>query len=774
MNNKHDQVNQLHAKLDLLTRKQAAFSQEINDLRLEIQRIKVPHEKATAKIKKNESFTDSMNLQTEKQAPQIQEKRIEIPKKKIPTIRFDTEKFIGENLINKIGIVIMLIGLGIGTKYSIEHELISPLTRIILAYLAGFGLLGLGFKLRTKYENYSAVLVGGAMAVMYFVSFAAYNFYDLIPQFVAFALMLLFTAFTVFAALKYKQQAIALIGMVGAYAVPFLLSDGSGNVGVLFTYMAIINVGILIIALQQYWKALYLSSYALSWLIFIVWFAFDYSRSEHFGLALSFSILFFFTFYSVFLAYKLLRKEAFEKLDLILLLSNTFIFYAVGYALLNHHETGEDFLGFFTLCNAFVHAIVSYIFYKQKHADKNLFYLASGLSLIFISISIPVQLDGNWVTLLWTGEAALLFWIGRTKQLTVYEKMAYPLMLVALFSMIHDWSSVHYQLDSDKSMIPLINVNFLSSVLFVTAFAFINRLNVKTNCALPFRKDGSLQQFFNIVMPAILIGSVYFTFSVEISAYFEQLYINSQITINESYIKVSDTNILKYKQVWLINYSILFFSLLSFFNIKTLKNLKLSNVNLALNVLCLWFFLSQGLYVLSELRDNYLTQDLNAHYHIGGFAVVIRYISYMFVAVLLFAIYKSIKQSFFKMKLSMAYDILMFISILWLISSEFINLMTLGDSSQSDKLGLSILWGIYALLFVVWGIWKQKKHLRLGAIGLFGITLLKLFFYDISHLETLHKTIVFVSLGILLLAISFIYNKYKNLISDDISLKKSE
>lgn len=773
MNNNQDQVNQLHAKLDLLTRKQAAFSQEINNLRLEIQRIKVPLDEPDAQINKNKSLTDSLNLEAERQAQEIRKKWKEAPKKKTPKIHFDTEKFIGENLINKIGIVILLIGLGIGTKYSIEHELISPLTRIILAYLTGFGLLGLGFKLRAKYENYSAVLVGGAMAVMYFVSFIAYNFYDLIPQFVAFALMLLFTAFTVFAALKYKQQAIALIGMVGAYAVPFLLSDGSGNVGVLFTYMAIINVGILIIALQQYWKALYLSSYALSWLIFIIWFAFDYSRSEHFGLALSFSILFFFTFYFVFLAYKLLRMEAFKKLDLILLLSNTFIFYAVGYALLNHHETSEHFLGFFTLCNAFVHAIVSYIFYKQKHADKNLFYLASGLSLIFISISIPVQLDGNWVTLLWTGEAALLFWIGRTKQLAVYEKMAYPLMLVALFSMIHDWSLVHYQLDSDKSVIPLINVNFLSSALFIAAFAFINRLHIKTNYALPF-KGQSFQKFFNIIIPGILIASVYFTFSVEISAYFEQLYINSQITTSENSINVFDTNILKYKQVWLINYSILFFCLLSFFNIKTLKNLKLANVNLALNVLCLWFVLSQGLYVLSELRDNYLTQDLNAHYHIGGFAIVIRYISYMFVAVLLFAIYKYIKQSFFKTKLSMAYDILMFVSILWLLSSEFINLMTLGDSSQSYKLGLSILWGIYALLLVVWGIWKQEKHLRLASIGLFGITLLKLFFYDISHLETLHKTIVFVSLGVLLLAISFIYNKYKSLISNEISSEKSE
>jgi len=63
------------------------------------------------------------------------------------------EKFIGENLLNKIGILITIIGVAIGTKYAIDHQLISPLTRIVLAYLVGLGLLGVAFKLRSKYEK---------------------------------------------------------------------------------------------------------------------------------------------------------------------------------------------------------------------------------------------------------------------------------------------------------------------------------------------------------------------------------------------------------------------------------------------------------------------------------------------------------------------------------------------------------------------------------------------------------------------------------------------
>lgn len=62
--------------------------------------------------------------------------------------------------------------------------------------------------------------------------------------------------------------------------------------------------------------------------------------------------------------------------------------------------------------------------------------------------------------------------------------------------------------------------------------------------------------------------------------------------------------------------------------------------------------------------------------------------------------------------------------------------------------------------------------MRVGAIVLFGITLIKLFFYDISHLNTIAKTIVFVSLGVLLLIISFLYTKYKYLISEDETPRK--
>ena len=235
---------------------------------------------------------------------------------------------------------------------------------------------------------------------------------------------------------------------------------------------------------------------------------------------------------------------------------------------------------------------------------------------------------------------------------------------------------------------------------------------------------------------------------------------------------LKDEDLIRYKAVWLINYTLLFLSVLSFVNYKKIKSQTLGFIVLAINTLAILVFLITKLYILNELRDSYLEQSLSQYYHRGIFNILIRYISLAFVAVMLFASYKYIYRVYLNKILKIIAELVFHLFVLWLASSELINWMDMADSTQSNKLGLSILWGVYSLLLIALGIWKKKKYLRIGAIVLFGVTLIKLFFYDISHLSTIAKTIVFVSLGLLLLIISFLYNKYKNIISDDVEKMK--
>ena len=273
MDNNFEHIKFLQKKLDALSLKQDLLKNEIDQLKILVNNLAAAQDvKSEINVIKEEkkvieSEINPIQTQNIPSAPTI---KIPIEKPKpidniIPkSVKSNVEKFIGENLINKIGIIVLIIGVGIGAKYAIDNKLISPLTRIILGYLVGISLLGFAIKLKKQYLNFSSVLLSGSMAIMYFITFFAFSFYGLIPELLTFILMVLFTAFTVLASINYNKQIIAHIGLVGAYFVPILLSDGSGRVEILFSYMAIINIGILAIGFLRYWKSLHYSSFVIT------------------------------------------------------------------------------------------------------------------------------------------------------------------------------------------------------------------------------------------------------------------------------------------------------------------------------------------------------------------------------------------------------------------------------------------------------------------------------------------------------------------------------
>ncbi len=789
MANDQEHIGKLLEKLELLLLRQEHFNLEVKELKKEILELRNGSGRTTEEIKIVPKASESKVPETVKvkaeqtldfktpvkeEAPNNAPKTSAVQNSKKPKGKSNLEKFIGENLINKIGILITITGVVIGAKYSIENNLISPLTRIILGYVLGLGLIGFGIKLKAKYTSYSAVLVSGALAIMYFITFAGYSFYELFPQLFAFGLMLLITVFGVVASLNYNKQIIAHIGLVGAYAVPFLLSNDSGNITILFSYIAIINMGILFISIKKYWKALYYVSFAFTWLSYMGWRIFSYEPEQHFQLALIFVTLFFLIFYATFLGYKLMKSESFKVSDVFMLLLNSFIFYGLGYSLLEGDETGQHLLGLFTLANGIIHFGVTTLIYKKKLGDKNLFYLAAGLVLTFITIAIPVQLDGKWVTLLWSAEAALLFWIGRSKNVKAYEYMSYPLQVLAFFSLIQDWGDAYganylYN-EASQPLTSIFNSTFLTSLLFLLAFGFINWVQHKYTLVLTNGKKPFIAKVMAFAIPGVLLVMLYSSIYMELEYYFSKLFHASELKIQdgEGYdMHNYNYDINDFKSVWLINYTLLFITLLGIANMVKLKNRILGITTLALAIFTGSIFLTGGLYTLSELRESYLNGELVAYYNITNYNIWIRYVAFAFFGLSVASIHRLIPQDFMRINFKIPFELLLHTSILWVLSSELIHWMAIGESNQSYKLGLSILWGVYALSLIILGIWKNKKYLRIAAIVLFGVTLVKLFFYDIASLTTISKTIVFVSLGLLLLIISFLYNKYKHKITDE-------
>jgi len=781
MSESDDKINQLQARLDKMVEYQDFFYREINLIRDEIKSLKQFSPEIKLKSEKESQPSPEEKLYSPPTATPIFQKAAnrerEIPRQPNvareeyqPTVKSksNVEEFVGRNLISLIGIMITILGVGIGAKYAIDRDLVSPLTRIILGYIFALGMFGIAVWLKKKYLGFSAVLLSGSLAMLYFLTFFAYSFYGLIPQKIAFSMMLFFTAFTVIAAINYNRQVIAHIALVGAYAVPFLLSENSGRADVLFSYMTIINFGILAVSVKKFWKPLFYSSFVFTWLIYAAWYFSSYRADNHFLLAFGFAFVFFLTFYLTFLSYKLIAKEEFNAEIVVLVFVNSFIFYGFGYSIIESRDGYERFLGMFTIANSLINFLFAAVIHKYKLGDRKNIYLAIALAVTFITIAVPVQFRGNWITLLWSAEAIFLFWIGRTKQISLYESLSYGLMILASISLLNDWQNAF---NNEAVLTPILNRNFLTAILFAAAFGFITFIN-KDEKYKSAVKD--IEYLINFAVPTIFLFALYNTFRIEIGNYFHAQIMNSAVELvprSELYEAAyrKDSNLQSLNVVWQINYSMFFLTLLSFVNIGKIKNYRLGFINLGLNSLILFIFLTVGLYMLSELRENYLTQSNAEFFPRGVLSIFVRYISFAFVAALIYASYESIKQEFLSNKVSkftldFLFDCVFYTSLLWIASSEMINLMDIFGYNDSYKLGLSILWGLYSLSLIVLGIVKKKTHLRIGAIALFALTLIKLFFYDIAELDTISKTIVFVSLGILLLIISFLYNKYKDLI----------
>ncbi|HTH38060.1 MAG TPA: DUF2339 domain-containing protein [Pyrinomonadaceae bacterium] len=818
----------------------------------------------------------SGNSATDRQAPPKPDPVSEFFSKHTESARGDLEKFIGENLISKIGILVLIIGIGIGVKYSIDNNLISPLTRIILAYIFAFALVGLAIKLKPKYLNFSSALISGGMATMYFVTYFAYTAYGLIGQLPTFGLMAICTIFTVIAALFFNRQVIAHIGLVGAYAVPFLLSTDSGNYLALFGYMAIINIGILAISVKKYWRPIFYTASIFTWFIFLVWFASKYSPETHFSLALTFLGVFFgiflgtklthaiihdehdsdegllavvitalvfyafcfvisavglslsqtwdffaylaaitallsivsfrfigktvayvafgatwliygawflgnysgenhfilasvyaAVFFSIFYASTLVHRLLNANFSVIensgLVLTNSFLFYGFGYAILNGTESTAGSLGLYTAAHAALHLAVAFVISKVRPAAVDVVQVLTVLVLTFASIAIPVQLDGNQVTMAWSVEAAILFWFGRARSVRLFELYSYPVMLLATGSLFFDWGTAYFNrtgYSSDFNLQPFANGNFVTALVYIAAFSVI--FWVSRDNESEETKISAYSRPFGYLIVGLALFVLYNTFRLEISNYFHL----RSVGLIEAGVDAGTRafrNNFNFNVIWQINYTLLFLAAMAFVNILKVRSAVLAYVNAILAVGSLGLLATAGMIIFHDLRVSYMAGE-------GDYSLVsVRFASYVAAAVLLFALYLYSRDKLLIERMpawasEIGFEAVAYSFCFIVASCELVNTMAQLGLPDATKLGLSIFWGIYALMLIIVGIARNRKHLRVAAIVLLGVTLAKLFFYDVADLGTIPRTILFVSLGLTLLVISFLYNKYKNAI----------
>lgn len=691
----------------------------------------------------------------------------------------DLEKFIGENLINKIGILILVLGISFFVKYAIDKEWINETARVGIGILAGSLVMGVAHKLRQNYKAFSSVMVAGAISIFFFTIAIAFHDYHLFSQTVAFAIMVVITAFSTFVSVNYDRQELAVLSLIGGFAVPFMVSTGAGNYVVLFTYIAILNIGILGIAFYKKWNLVSILSFVFTYLLFSSWYYKELyaDKLPHQG-ALAFATLYYFIFSIVVVLNNVRRKGEFSNIDYFMIIANTFVYFGLGMGIL--HNWGIEFKGLFTLSLAIYNLIYATILFKKFGLDKNAVYLLIGLVLTFVTLTIPIQFDGNQITLFWSAEAVLLFWLSQKSKISLFKLGAMVVQFLSIISLIIDWDKQYRFSNNELSII--VNPIFITGIVVLASLIGTYFLLKKENESTSIFKIDFDPVFYRngITWVALILG--YFVGIFEIIHQSGQHIENSSSALALS-----------------VGYHFIFSTVFIFFGLKAKEELVqklatiLAMINIALYVV--WWYNIPSKEVLWNITKNWNSFiAFNFHYII--LACLIYY-----VTILANQILNKSHIDFLKSKI--AVWILVFCGV-YILSNELIvhNLFAVESTTileqidedfkgsdlpketfrmnefnvqdkldvikvQVVKIGYPILWGILSFALLIFGIRKQWKQLRIIALSLLGLTIVKLFVYDINNVSETGKIIAFILLGVLILIISFVYQKIKKLVVDE-------
>src|SRR5688572_30334173 len=713
---------------------------------------KQPQEKKKEEIRKKEETVVPRVITPPSSHQQLRPPVTAAPKLKKPGFferNPDLEKFIGENLANKIGIGVLVLGIGFFVKYAIDQDWINEIGRVFIGIFCGALLLGIAHKMRKTFVAFSSVLVGGGLAVLYLTIAIAFHDYHIFSQTVAFIIMVVITAFAVVLSLGYNRVELAILAILGGFASPFMASTGEGNYVVLFTYIFVLDVGMLVLAYYKKWNLINIVSYAFTILLFGGWLVegFNADDSSMIRGGLIFATLFYLVFFVMNIINNLKEKVAFKSLDISLLLSNTFLYYAAGMALLNN-EIGNDYRGLFTAGLGIFNFIFAYTLHKSGRVDKNLVFLLIGLVLTFVSLAAPIQLEGNYITLFWSAEAVLLLWLSQKSGIRLMKLASIIITALMILSLLMDWTQLYKGTEQE--------LNIVFNKAYITSW--FSLVSIACTIFLLKRETKENSENVRLYRYALIAGGVVLLYIAN--------FLELQYQLFEHGFDYATQNVI------IGTYNMFFLALVLWSSSRLSAAQDLKNGLGFLGVVAMLSYLFFYHYQILTVRNDYVNDLMPS----PGFVF-----HYIFLILLLLVVGLSLPRiralTEFNRRTYNLYSWFYVFFFVFIASAELDHLVVIsayspGDSmdhilNQNHKIGYPILWGITSFTLIALGLKKKLKHLRIISLTLFLITLLKLFLVDIKGISEGGKIAAFISLGVLLLVVSFMYQRLKKLLLAD-------
>ncbi len=427
---------------------------------------------------------------------------------------------IGGSWFNWIGIIAVAFGVAFFLKFAFDNQWIGPRARVSLAALVGVGLVYVGDRLRARgLKSYAYVLSGGGLLILYLSVYAAHGLYHLIGHTPAILLMVAVTTTAVLLSVRLNALPVAILGLVGGFLTPVLLSTGVDNEVGLFTYVALLDAGVLAVAYFKRWRSLDFLSFAGTVVMTLGW-ADKFFSPEKIWITLFFLSVFFVLYSLLAIFHNVLAGRSSRWFDVSLAIANATFYFGFSYLLLS--ETGFDHATPATqalLLSVFFTGLF-YTTWRWNPDDRLLRYNYLAAAATFLTIAVSIQLDLHWVTIGWAVEALMLTWVG----LRLGEKAArHAALAVFCAAVVHwfAWDLPGFAYGVDPSFLPLLNRRALSAVMLVAAIAGAARLyrragEIEGLDSLDENERATVKTFFLLTGNAVALTLL----SVDLNEYF--------------------------------------------------------------------------------------------------------------------------------------------------------------------------------------------------------------------------------------------------------------
>jgi uncharacterized membrane protein len=634
--------------------------------------------------------------------------------------RLDLEHRIGARWATWVGVVAILFGAAFFLRWAFERNLMGPEVRTVLGLVAGAGLLlaGLGLHRRPDLPYLAEGLAGGGLGILYLTLYSAHAVYGFLGALPALAFMFAVTLVGALVAVATGRQVVAVLALVGGLLTPVLLATERPDERTLLAYLLVLDLLVLAIARFRSWPALARLAWAGTALLLLPAFYRFPAPPDPLARLVLLSLLFL-LFLAVPLAREWGERRRLAPLDLLLVVANAGGYFWAVQATLERWRPALD--APYALGLAVLYTVLAARYRRRVALDEPTVLVHLAVAAVFVTLAIPLALDGPWVTLAWAAQGVAF--------LTAAQRLATP---VAAWGGLAALALSVYRVlffDAYRLPTPVWNPAFLVHLGVVAALLWAGALAVRVP-ADRWRGSGEAVRDALWAGAALLLAALLWR---EPSGLWPAGLLAAEVAALGGLCRLLGSRAFA---------------------------LAAPLVGALLLLRALAFDHSLAREAAADLVNAPLLVRIGAA---AALAVAGGWIRRSSPAAEAAAIGGALSGA-------AGLALLVTLSLGWVLHEE----VRLAEASRAGRrelageirwrmqVGLSVLWTLYAAAALAWGFLRRVPAVRYAALGLFGLVIGKVFLADLAALGTAYRIVSFMVLGLVLLSVSYLYQRARH------------